>query len=205
LFSLENHSEKRYGCKAGGRRDVTLKAFVDNYGYLAIIVGTFFEGETILVLGGFTAHQGYLALPGVIASAFVGSLSGDQLFFYLGRRYGDAILARRPSWRTRVGKATALLERFRRPYMIGFRFLYGLRTVSPFAIGLSSIPARQFLLYNAVGALLWATAVGSGGYLVGNAVELFLGDLRKYEIEALAAIAAIGLLAWVIHVLRRRR
>jgi membrane protein DedA with SNARE-associated domain len=188
-----------------GDRDVTLESFVDTYGYLAIMVGTFFEGETILVLGGFTAHQGYLALPWVIASGFLGSLCGDQLFFYLGRRYGDALLARRPSWRTRVEKATALLERFRRPFMIGFRFLYGLRTVSPFAIGLSRIPAHQFFLYNAAGAILWSTAVGSGGYLIGNAMKLFLGDMRRYEMAALAAIVAIGLLAWGIHFLRRQR
>jgi membrane protein DedA with SNARE-associated domain len=188
-----------------GGTTVTLQSFVDTYGYLAIIVGTFFEGETILVLGGFTAHRGYLALPWVIVSAFLGSLCGDQLFFYLGRRHGQAVLARRPSWRTRVEKATALLERFRKPFMIGFRFLYGLRTVTPFTIGLSRIPAREFFLYNAVGAVLWATVVGSGGYLVGNALELFLGDMRRYEREALAAIAAIGLLAWAVHVLRRKR
>ena len=190
--------------KLGGR-DVTLESFVDTYGYLAIIVGTFLEGETILVLGGFTARQGYLALPWVIASAFLGSLGGDQLFFYLGRRYGEAVLARRPSWRTRVERATALLERFRRPFMMGFRFVYGLRTVSPFAIGLSRISARQFFLYNAAGAFLWTTAMGSGGYLVGNALELFLGDVRHYEREALAAIAAIGVLAWAAHLLRRKR
>jgi membrane protein DedA with SNARE-associated domain len=172
---------------------------------LAIIVGTFFEGETILVLGGFTAHRGYLALPWVIASAFLGSLCGDQLFFYLGRRHGDALLARRPSWRTRVEKATTLLERFRRPVMIGFRFVYGLRTATPFVIGMSRIPAWEFFLYNAAGALLWATVVGSGGYLVGNTLELVLGDIRDYEREALAAIAAVGLLAWGILLLRRKR
>jgi membrane protein DedA with SNARE-associated domain len=88
--------------------------------------------------------------------------------------------------------------------MIGFRFLYGLRTVSPFAIGLSRIPAREFFLYNAAGALLWAMAVGSGGYLVGNALEVFLADMRRYERAALAAITVIGLLAWAIHVLRRK-
>jgi membrane protein DedA with SNARE-associated domain len=187
-----------------GATAVTLRTFVDTYGYMAIMVGTFFEGETILVLGGFTAHRGYLTLPWVIASAFVGSLCGDQLFFHLGRRYGHVLLARRPSWRNRVEKTTALLERFGRPFMIGFRFLYGLRTVSPFAIGLSRIPAREFFLYNAAGALLWAMAVGSGGYLVGNALEVFLADMRRYERAALAAITVIGLLAWAIHVLRRK-
>ena len=41
-----------------GARDVTLQSFVDTYGYMAIMVGTFFEGETILVLGGFMPHRG---------------------------------------------------------------------------------------------------------------------------------------------------
>ena len=64
---------------------MTLQSLIDTYGYLAILVGTFFEGETILVLGGFAAYRGYLHLPWVIIAAFVGSLCGDQLFFFLGR------------------------------------------------------------------------------------------------------------------------
>ncbi len=64
---------------------MTLESFIQTYGYLALLVGTFLEGETILVLAGFAAHLGYLNLPWVILVAFVGTLSGDQLFFYLGR------------------------------------------------------------------------------------------------------------------------
>lgn len=184
---------------------MTLQSAVDTYGYLAILVGTFFEGETILVLGGFAAHQGYLALPWVIASAFAGSLCGDQLFFYLGRRHGEAVLAKRPAWRSRIGRVTGSLERFRRSFMLGFRFVYGIRTITPFAIGMSRIRAAEFFLYNAAGAFLWAAAVGSGGYLIGKALVAFLGDVKRYEEEALAAIALLGLLAWSIHFLRQRR
>ena len=72
--------------------------------------------------------------------------------------------------------------------------------MTSFAIGLSRIPAPEFFLYNAAGALLWATVVGTGGYLVGNALEFVLGDIRDYEREALAAIAAIGLLAWALSI-----
>jgi len=60
---------------------MTLESIVDTYGYVAVLLGTFLEGETILVLGGFAAHRGYLALPWVIVAAFFGSLCGDQLFF----------------------------------------------------------------------------------------------------------------------------
>jgi membrane protein DedA with SNARE-associated domain len=50
-----------------------------------VLVGAFFEGETIVVLGGFAAHRGDLVLPGVIAGAFAGSLAGDQFAYFLGR------------------------------------------------------------------------------------------------------------------------
>ena len=58
-----------------------LQSIIENYGYAAILIGTFLEGETILMLAGLAAHQGYLVLTGVIFAAFLGSLSGDQLFF----------------------------------------------------------------------------------------------------------------------------
>jgi membrane protein DedA with SNARE-associated domain len=184
---------------------MTLESVVDSYGYLAVLLGTFVEGETILVLGGFAAHRGYLALPWVIVAAFFGSLCGDQLFFFLGRRHSQAVLARRPAWKARVDKANRLLERFRTPYIVVFRFLYGLRSVSPFVIGMSSVPVRQFILLNAIGALAWAVVVGTGGYLFGSALEVVIGDVKRYEVEALLAIAIIGLLVWTVHLYRGRK
>jgi hypothetical protein len=120
-----------------------LESLIDTYGYLAILVGTFFEGETVLVLGGLAAYREYLRLPWVILAAFVGTLCGDQLFFYLGRVHSQAILAKRPSWKARVEKAQKLVERFRNPLILVFRFLYGLRTVTPFVIGMSTVPTGQ--------------------------------------------------------------
>ena len=65
-----------------------LESLIANYGYAAVLIGTFVEGETILVIAGFAAHRGYLSLPWVILLAFAGSLAGDQLWFYVGRRSG---------------------------------------------------------------------------------------------------------------------
>ena len=182
---------------------MTLESIVDTYGYVAVLIGTCLEGETILVLGGFAAHRGYLALPWVIVAAFFGSLCGDQFFFFLGRKHSQAVLARRPAWKAQADKANRLLERFRTPFILVFRFLYGLRSVSPFVIGMSSVPVRQFILLNAIGALVWAGVVGTGGYLFGSALEVVIGDVKRYEVEALCAIAIIGLLVWMVHFYRR--
>ena len=183
---------------------MTLESLISTYGYGAILVGTFLEGETVLVLGGFAAHRGYLELPWVILAAFVGSLCGDQLFFFLGRWHSQAFLAKHPSWKVRVDKAQRLLERFQRPLILVFRFLYGLRTVAPFVIGMSRVPIAQFVLLNTAGALVWAIVVGAGGYLFGTTLEILIGDIKRYETAILGAIAAIGVLIWTIHIYIRR-
>jgi membrane protein DedA with SNARE-associated domain len=189
---------------SAGDAKMSLESLIRTYGYLAVLVGTFLEGETVLVLAGFAARLGYMKLPGVILAAFVGSLSGDQLFFYIGRRHGQAFLEKRPHWQARARRVHKLLEKHGTPFMIGFRFLYGLRTVSPFVIGTSSVPAGFFLLLNSIGAIIWAAAVGTGGYLFGHALQAIIGDLKRYEQGALAAIVIIGLSVWIIHLCRHR-
>jgi membrane protein DedA with SNARE-associated domain len=183
---------------------IPFETLLQTYGYWAILIGTFAEGETILILGGFAAKLGYLALPWVILAAFIGSLCGDQLFFYLGRAHSQRFLAGRPLRKERVHKAQRLLERFQTPLILGFRFLYGLRTVTPFVIGMSSVPTRRFIFLNTISALIWAIVVGTGGYLFGNILEIVLGDIKRYERVILGAIAVIGTAFWVVHRYRHR-
>jgi len=182
-----------------------METFLQTYGYWAILVGTFLEGETILVLAGLIAHQGYLDLSGVILAAFAGSLFGDQLFFYIGRRHSELIMRRRPGWQTRLQRAERLVDRYQTPLVLGFRFLYGLRTVTPFAIGLSKIPVLRFALLNAIGAGVWAVVIGGGGYLFGQVVEDLIGNIRRYEILLFTLVLVVGAAVWAVHLFRRRR
>lgn len=181
-----------------------LESLIARYGYLAIAVGTFLEGETILVLAGFAAHRGYLNLYGVMACAFLGSLLGDQLYFHLGRRKGQQLLDRHSEWQPRVRRVLAILERHQTLLILGFRFVYGMRTITPIILGSSRVSVRRFLLFNALGALAWAVAITLLGYLFGEAVQALLGDLRHIEEELFAGLAVIGLLVWGFHRWRRR-
>jgi len=184
---------------------INLELLVSTYGYPALLIGTFLEGETILVIAGFLAHRGYLELPWVIVIAFLGTFSGDQLYFWLGRIKGVSFLIRRPSYQRGVKKAQDLLEKHQTLIILGFRFVYGLRTVTPFAIGMSNIKAKQFIGLNAMGALVWAVIVGSGGYLFGNVLEIIIGDIKHYELEILVAMFFAGCVVWLVYFYRRRR
>lgn len=184
---------------------MNLPELLDSYGYAALFVGTLLEGETVLVLAGFAAHRGYLSLPLVMLAAFAGSLLGDQLYFQLGRRKGEAFLRRRAGWAPRVERVQDLIKRHHLPFILGFRFFYGLRTVSPFAIGMSDVPTRRYLMLNLIGAALWSATVASLGYFVGEAAEALLGQIRRYELGIFAGIAAVGAILWGTNFARRRR
>lgn len=179
-----------------------LGSLVEHYGYAAIVVGTFLEGETVLVLGGLAAHLGYLTLPGVILAAFAGAIIGDETFFFLGRQNGHTWLARRPDWQRRAQRVMDLLRRHRIPLILGFRFVYGIRAVTPFVLGMSRVPVPQFVVLNLIGASIWATAVGGAAYLFGSAVEPFLGEIKHYEHRVLAALLTLAVLYALFHMYR---
>jgi len=184
---------------------MSVQELLQHYGYVAILLGTFLEGETVVVLGGLAAHLGYLDLPWVIVCAFVGTFFGDQLYFFLGRWRGPSILARRPSWQASADRVLGMLDRHRVLLILGFRFLYGLRTVTPFVIGMTRVRVPVFIALNALGALIWSLVVGALGYAFGQAFEVFIGRLKYYELEVMGAVAVLGVLVWLVHFFRQRR
>jgi membrane protein DedA with SNARE-associated domain len=170
---------------------------LQHYGYAAVVVGTLLEGETILILAGFGAHQGYLSLPGVMLAAFVGSVAGDQLAFLTGRKLGATLKSRRPRLRAALERSGALLERRQTLVLLGFRFVYGMRNATPLAAGASGIPLRRFALFNVIGAALWSLVVSGAGYLFGHGFETFLTRARDFEEHAALLILTVGG-AWLI-------
>lgn len=179
-------------------------SLIQQYGYLAVLLGSLLEGETVLVLAGLAAHLGYLSLPLVIATAALGGSLGDQIAFLLGRRQGRKLLARRPAWQAKADGVLQRLQRHQNLVLLTCRFWYGLRIVTPFAAGMSHIAGVRFVALNLLGAVLWAGTIGGLGYLFGQAAEAALGEIRHIEIPLFAGIALVGLLFWA-HARRRRR
>lgn len=178
---------------------MTLSELVAQYGYSVILLGTFFEGETILVIGGFAAHRGHLELSGVVLAAFIGTVCGDQFYYFLGRRHGRGLLSRHPRWVPRVTRAKRLIERFQLPIILLFRFIYGVRTITPFVLGMQGVPVRLFLPLNILGAALWAVSFGGAGYLFGKGLEKLLGDLHRIEGWVLLGLGLSGMALWLVH------
>jgi membrane protein DedA with SNARE-associated domain len=126
-----------------------------NYGYAALFVGTLIEGETFLLSAAVLAATDYLEWPPVVASAFAGAYLGDQLCFHLGRVGRRLPIPASARWQRRLSSAQRLLDRHRIKILLGYRFLYGLRSVIPFAIGAAGFRSILFAILSGIGTLAW--------------------------------------------------
>ena len=182
-----------------------IPGLVDTYGYWAVFVGAFLEGETILALAGLAAYRGYLDFRWVVLIAMVAGFLGDQFYFFLGRYKGSAILARFPNWQERAHRFDTMLARWHAPLIIGIRFMYGFRIVGPILLGMGRVPAWKFMLYNFIGAAIWAPLIAGIGYLFGSALEAILVDIKRYEMWAALIIVGVGIVGVLVHFVRARR
>src|SRR3954447_15068580 len=140
---------------------------------------TFLEGETFVIFSGVAAREGILDLPTLIAFSWLGSFLGDQLYFLIGRRYGARLLLRFPRWKPGVDHALNLLRRYSTGFILSFRFIYGVRNFSSFALGMSGLAWQRFGFLNCVAAAVWAAAFVLVGYLFGHAFRSMLGHIAR--------------------------
>jgi membrane-associated protein len=171
----------------------------------AAFLGLFVPGETVLIVAGVLASRGRLNLPLVIALAALGAVIGDSIGYEIGRHGGDRIK------RSRLGRAVGE-ERWQRArdfvhrhgalsVLLG-RWIGVLRALVPAVVGDARMPYPRFLLWNAVGAMVWAPAVVMAGYLAGSSALRVEHALGRWTYVVLGLAAAVGIVVWLV---RRHR
>jgi membrane protein DedA with SNARE-associated domain len=163
-------------------------------------------GETALITAGVLASSGRFNIVEVIAVAAAGAIVGDSTGYWIARTGGRKALARIPIARDALPKLLPRGERFfdrhgPKTVLIG-RFVAGLRVTVAWLAGISHMPWGQFVLYNAIGGILWATTIGLVAYYFGNAV---INAVETYGLIAVGVIAVLAILGFFGHRWLRRR
>ena len=178
---------------------MSLETIITHFGYPALVIGLLLEGETMLVLGAFMAHRGYLDLPLVILIGGIVAFASDQFFFWMGRLKGNQFLETRPAWKPHVEKAKSLLGWNTNLLFLGIRFMYGLRTVLPFVIGMAKFDPKKFVILNLIGAFIWALTFGLAGHLIGQLMAAIFEDVKEHELAIALGIILVGAGVWLYY------
>ena len=180
------------------------KEYLQVHGYWVLFLGTFLEGEAILIFAGFLAFQGYLNLYLVMLAALVGSFLGDQFYFYIGRTKGPQLLRLFTNFARKFRKALRLIERYGNLVAFVSRYTYGFRIVLPVILGMTTFPSHRFLYLNLLSALTWSVLFSLAGYLFGKTASLFIEDLQSYEPYLMLALGLLLAALWSSHFVVRR-
>jgi membrane protein DedA with SNARE-associated domain len=176
------------------------------WGYLIVFVATFLEnsvgagvivpGETLVIIGGFYARLGELWLPGVAFVAIAGAVLGDNVGYWIGRRYGRGFLERhgRKLFVTpeRLEAAEGYYRRHGGKTVFLGRFIPVVRSVGFIVAGVAHMEWRRFILYDVAGAVIW----GIGHSLLGYALGASYQRWEKYVTPI--GIAILGILLLLI-------
>src|SRR5258706_14777143 len=127
-----------------------------------------------------------LSITLVIAAAASGAILGDSLGVWVGREGGYRLLRRYGRYiRLDERKLKLGLYLFRRhggKVVFFGRFVAVLRAWAAFLAGTNRMPWKSFLLFNALGGIVWATFYGLGGYFLGDAVHRLTGPISTITI-----------------------
>ena len=183
---------------------VELGRVLSDYGLAAVLVGTFLEGEAVLLTAGVLAERGLLHPASVWLVASVGAWTGHLTWFSLARlAAARSPLASALRWTplaVRLDRVDGLVQGHPTASIVALQYLYGVRLVGAFALGLTGLSWRRFLVTEAFNCLLWAALFTATGYAAGHvAAQLFQGWLRWGWVAI-----SLGVLLGTLHLLSRR-
>jgi membrane protein DedA with SNARE-associated domain len=168
-------------------------------------------GQTIMVAAAIYAGAGRLNIVAVAAIAFVAAVMGDNIGYWIGVRGGRKVAHKYGKYvfltPERLERAERFFARRGSRIVLVARFIDGIRQFNGVIAGITAMPWRTFLLYNAIGAFLWVGWWTTVAYVLGTHLVEIFDHVHKYKWWAIAAIVvAVGIYAWLhIRHIRRRR
>lgn len=180
---------------------------VEVFGYPLLFVlvmseagGVPIPGETSLIAAAVLASQGKLEIAAVVPLAAVGAIVGDNIGYVIGRKGGRWLLERPGAFRRQRREVLRVGEPFfetHGPKAVFFgRFVLGLRVWASWLAGATRMPWRSFALWNALGGICWATAVGLVAYFLGHSAG---GAIEAFGVYGLVAVVLAVLSLLLLH------
>jgi membrane protein DedA with SNARE-associated domain len=157
-------------------------------------------GETSLIAAGVLASQGKLQIVLVIVLAASAAIVGDNIGYLIGRKGGRWLLERPGAFQRQRLEVLRVGEPFfdaHGPKAVFFgRFVLGLRVWASWLAGATRMHWRSFVVWNALGGTLWATAIGLLAYFLGHSAG---GAVEAFGVYGLLALLLAILSALILH------
>lgn len=175
------------------------------YGYPLLFLGTFLEGEIILLAGGFLTYLGHFKFFWIIIVACLAIILGDNVQYWIGYKWGENLFKKRNRFlylkREHLEKLNGHFNDHGNKIILASRFLFGMRTAVILTAGIVRMNWWRFFKFNALSGIIWTGAIASVGYLFGGSFIL----IRKILQSSFISITVIVIIVFLIEIYFSRR
>jgi membrane-associated protein len=171
------------------------------FGESGLFIGFFFPGDTLLLSAGVFAAAGKLNLTSIIIVVAIAAILGDNLGYHIGKRYGrrlfhkpDGVVFRQEH----IERAEAFYDKYGSKTMLFAHFVPVIRTFAPATAGAGKMNYRNFVIFDAIGDIAWATIVTLVGYWFGSKIH----NLDHYILLAVVLVVVATLAPTIYHLIK---
>lgn len=186
-----------------------LEALIRSAGYIGIgaivftesglLIGVILPGDSLLFTAGFLASQNYLGIIPLVLVSFVCAVLGDNVGFWLGRRFGRSVFSRKDSLLldpSHIARAEAFYASHGPFTIMLARFMPVIRTIAPVLAGVGNMHWPTFMRYNLLGGLVWGAGLPLAGYFLGSTIP----GIDRYIVPIVALIVIVSVAPGIYHI-----
>jgi membrane protein DedA with SNARE-associated domain len=165
------------------------------YGYIGLFLYSFGGGFVALLGAGVLSYMGKMDLTTSIAIAFTANALGDIALFYMARYQKSMMMEGLRKHRRKLALSHLMMKKYGSWIILIQKFIYGIKTLIPIAIGLTKYDFKKFAILNIFSAGVWALVVGLGSYYAGESLTKLAGLIgeKPWIAPVILVVFAAGL------------
>ena len=168
-----------------------MEALIQEWGYIILFLYSFGGGFVALVVASILAYGGDLNIFYVLIVAGVANFIGDQFLFILARKNKQQAKEMMKKHKRKVAMAHLMMKKYGASVVFIQKYIYGIKTLIPLAMGLTKYDSKKFAFYNVFATILWTLVIGISSYMLGEIVYKYIEEFKTYGIVVLIAIVIL--------------
>lgn len=165
-----------------------MEDIIKDWGYIALFLYSFGGGFVGLVVAGVLSFAGDLNLFISMLVAGTSNFIGDQFLFYMARTNKKYAKDTMKKYGRKVALAHLWMRKYGSPVVFLQKYIYGIKTLIPLAMGLTKYSFKKFTIYNAFATLVWAIVIGYASFAMGEVVLAYADEYKYYGVGVILLI-----------------
>ena len=170
---------------------------------VGLLLGFFLPGDTLLIAAGIFASSGKLSLLPLLIATAVAAIVGDNTGYFIGKHLGPRLFRKEDSLifqKAHIVRSEEFFKKYGSKTLLVSHFLPVIRTFTPLLAGAGKMPYQRFVVFDAIGDIVWAVGVTLVGYYFGSRIP----NIDHYIMFVIGGVVILTIAPTLYHLIKRR-